>query len=328
MNAPLTGYSDVDSLLPDVSSPHFGEQVGEILARYTVVPSTQASADDAMSTYMAQLRRIPSMTDDEQRLVAMYHHVSRCPDAAHALVLANLRLVVKIAREMRWHRSTLLELIQQGNVGLAEAVRRFDPTRGVKFSSYASYWVRAMIYNYLMSMSHLVRVGNTRAGRKLFYNLNKVRRQLVDEHGDSPSHEAIAEELGVPVVEVERVARILDAEVASLDAPAPGHDTGLLSEYVSDSSAPTPEDLANDNAVRGLREAFFDAFRESLTSPRERAIWDARLASEDPETLHDIGEEFGVSRERVRQIESRLKARLRRAWLRENGRLAQELALA
>lgn len=328
MNAPLTGYTDLDTMMPELMSPDFVEAVGDIIARYAMVPATQASADDAMSTYMAQLRRIPSMTDDEQRHVAMYHHVSHCPDAAHALVLANLRLVVKIAREMRWHRSTLLELIQQGNVGLAEAVRRFDPTRGVKFSSYASYWVRAMIFNYLMSMSHLVRVGNTRAGRKLFYNLNKVRRQLVDEHGDSPSHEAIAEELGVPVIEVERVARILDAEVASLDAPAPGHDTGLLSDYVSDDSAPTPEDIVNESFVRGMRESFFDAFRASLTSPRERAIWDARLASEEPDTLHDIGEEFGVSRERVRQIESRLKARLRRAWLREAGRQAEELALA
>ena len=165
-------------------------------ATYSISAAAQSSTD-ALTTYLAHLRHIAPLPAETQQALAELFHDTQNPDAANALVLSNLRLVVKIAREMRWRRSSLMELVQQGNVGLSEAVLRFDPTRQVKFSSYASYWIRAMIYSYLMNMTQVVKVGNTRAGRKLFYNLNKARRELASRGIDNPTAEDIAEHLCV-----------------------------------------------------------------------------------------------------------------------------------
>jgi len=330
MNAAIEFVRHLETPGIDIGAAHRDALVAasrQYNATYSIPASAQASTD-ALTTYLAHLRHIAPLDAELQQSLAELYHETHHPEAAQALVLSNLRLVVKIAREMRWRRASLMELVQQGNVGLSEAVLRFDPTRQVKFSSYASYWIRAMIYSYLMNMTQVVKVGNTRAGRKLFYNLNKARRELIASGIESPTAEDIADHLCVEAREVERVAQILDGEAASLDAPVAGTESARLGDFLADDRDHAPDVLVETQDVDALVQGVFDRFRASIHDSRETAIWDERLVAEDPMTLQDLGARFGVSRERVRQIETRLKQRFRRMWLREAGHDAADEVLA
>src|SRR5690554_6429430 len=187
---------------------------------------------DAVSSYMARLRRVEPLQAEQQHRLACRYVEDGDLDAAKLLILTNLRLVVKLAKEYRRRSVDLLDLIQEGNVGLAEAVTRFDPHRGVKFTSYAQYWVRAMILNYLMNFVHPVRIGGSRAGRKLFYNLKKARRELT-RRGIKPTAEQVAEYLEVDVSEVVRVGTQLDAPPVAFDAPAKGYDGTTVGQLLA-----------------------------------------------------------------------------------------------
>ena len=193
--ASLLVGDDLDDLpLPDDEVQREIPQGAYALA--TVAGDALVSSDP-LTTYLAQLRHLNPLPADQQQALAEAYVERGDVEAAKQLIMSNLRLVVKIAREYHRRRVSLMELIQEGNVGLAEAIRRYDPYRGVKFTSYAQYWVRAMILNYLMNTMQLVKVGNTRAGRKLFYNLAKAREELVREGFLTPSTRQIADHLGV-----------------------------------------------------------------------------------------------------------------------------------
>lgn len=317
---------DVIDVLPDeddedLSVPLPDDDVKREIPRYTLpaIAGDALVAADPLTTYLAQLRHVEPLAAEHQQTLAEAYVEEGDVDAAKQLIMSNLRLVVKIAREYHRRRTSLMELVQEGNVGLAEAIRRYDPYRGVKFTSYAQYWIRAMILNYLMNTMQLVKVGNTRAGRKLFYNLSKARDELVQQGFLTPSTRQIADHLDVKESEVVNVARILDAPALSLDAPAPGFESTTLSSVISDAEAMTPEREVEGLDLQQRIRSALDEFRNTLDDERELAIWDKRVTADEGMSLQDLGDEFGVSRERIRQVEKVLKEQFKKFWVERVG---------
>lgn len=272
-------------------------------------------ASDPLTTYLSQLRHMTPLGAEDQQLLAEAYVEDEDVEAAKQLIMSNLRLVVKIAREYHRRTVSLMELVQEGNVGLAEAIRRYDPYRGVKFTSYAQYWIRAMILNYLMNVMQLVKVGNTRSGRKLFYNLSKAREELIRQGHLTPTTRQLADHLGVKEKEVIQVSRILDAPALSLDAPAPGTESTSLSSVIADPEAITPDAEIEKLQLRGKIRLAMNEFRAELTDAREIDIWERRVTAGEPMSLQDLGDHWSVSRERIRQVEKGLTERFKKFWI-------------
>ncbi len=293
-----------------------------IIPRGTSTPSAKGR-DDLLAAYLAEVRRYPILSPEEEKEVALAYHTTKDPKAGEKLVTSNLRLVIKIAFQYHRQWSNVLDLIQEGNMGLVEALSRFDPYREIRFSSYAQYWIRAMILRYLLDNFRLVRLGSTRAGRKLFFQLQKERDRLVAE-GIDPTETKLAERLGVAAAEIRAVEQHMRAPALSLHAPAGEGDEGrTLAEVVPETIANNPENNASRNELGVLMRQHLSEFAATLTDERERIIWDRRLLATDPASLSDLGVDFGVSKERVRQVEARLRKRLK-AFLEE--RLGDEIA--
>ena len=201
-------------------------------------------------------------------------------------------------------------------MGLSQALDRFDPYRGIRFTSYAQYWIRAFILQYLMNNVSLVRIGSTRSGRKLFYKLQKERRLLASQ-GINPGTLLLAERLGVSEAEIIRVGARLNGADLSLDSPIAGDEYGrtLQETLVSVDEWSPEQEVAAEEGTLHLKQAL-DSFAASLVDGRDQQIWAARLTAEDPLSLAELGNQFGVSKERVRQLEERLKGRAR-TWLSE-----------
>lgn len=291
------------------------------LALPNVPMSELPVGSDPLSHYLARLRHIEPLPPQEQQALAIQYKEHDNLQAAQRLILTNLRLVVKIAREYQRRWANLLDLIQEGNVGLSEAVKRYDPYRGVKFTSYAQYWIRAMILNYLMNHFQPVKIGSTRAGRKLFYNLKKAREQL-RRQGYMATPQAIAEMLGVKEAEVIRVSEYLDAPPLSIDSTAPGHEKTTYGELLP-ADVSDPEEEAAEGEVNSQLQGTIKAFGEGLTKDRERAIWFERMISEDPKSLIQLGNEYGVSKERIRQVEAQIRSRFKTFLLSRHGEEVQ-----
>lgn len=302
------GTFDEDGLLPL-------DPVQRVLpneAFHALVPAWDpAVIGDAQSIYFAQLRHIEPLPAEEQTALARRYYYDGDLWAARRLIVSNLRLVVKIAKEYRRNNTDLMELIQEGNLGLAEAIQRFDPEKGVKFTSYAQYWVRAMILKYIMNVVQLVKVGNTRAGRRLFYNLQRAREELIQQGYLTPTHRQLADHLHVSEKDVQQVSLILDHSPASLDEPRAGYESTTLGETIADHDAIEPGAAVSAYDLQQQIRAAFDAFGATLENPRDLAIWNRRVTADPPASLESLGEEFGVSRERIRQVEVVLKGRFR-----------------
>jgi RNA polymerase sigma-32 factor len=266
---------------------------------------------DLLSFYLAEVRKHPLLSREEEREAAVKFVEEGDTQAAEQLVTANLRLVIKIAFQYHRQWANVLDLIQEGNVGLVEALKRYDPYREIRFSSYAQYWIRAMILRFLLDNFRLVRLGNTRAGRKLFFQLKKERDRLVEE-GLDPSPKLLAERLGVSEKEVDAVDQHMRAPALSLDAPAgDAADGRTLAEVVPGAPGLNPESTAAANQLGGIVREKLHAFSETLKDDRERTIWSERMVATDPLPLSALGKRFGVSKERVRQLEARMKKRLK-----------------
>lgn len=270
-----------------------------------------STGQDLLARYMSEIRRYPLISADEEHALTQQYQAQRDPTVAYKLITSNLRLVVKIAFEYRRSWTNLLDLIQEGNMGLAQALEKFDPMRGIRFTSYAQYWIRAYILQYIMNNISLVRIGSTRSGRKLFYQLQKERNKLIAE-GIHPGPKLLAERLDVPQEEIEWVSARISSRDLSLDAPSNHEEEGRpVSETLSADDDHNPEhEVANSEAGTRLRVAL-EAFGATLTDVREQAIWNTRLLTENPVSLAELGEQFGVSKERIRQLEERLKTRAR-----------------
>jgi RNA polymerase sigma-32 factor len=276
-------------------------------------PAARASAAlipvDSLQRYLTDIRRIPVLSREEEHRLALRWHEQGEREAAWQLVTANLRLVVMIAREYQRAFHNLLDLVQEGSVGLLEAVKNFDPYRGIRFPSYAVWWIRAYIIRYIINNWRLVKVGTTQAQRKLFFNLQKERDRLQRE-GFAPSPQLIAQRLDVKEKEVVEMEQRLAARDVSVDAPlADGEEASLLDFLPAHEQT---ADAVADEEYHQLIRRTATAFRQTLKG-KDLAVYERRLEplmrDEEPVTLQEIGDEFGISRERVRQIEARVKKR-------------------
>jgi len=271
---------------------------------------------DPLRAYMAEVQRHALLSREEEAALARSYRATGDLEAAARLVSANLRLVVKLAHEYHRNPLSLLDLIQEGNIGLMQAVKKFDPERGVKLSTYAAWWIRAYILRYIMDNWKMVKLGTTEAQRKLFFKLRQEQQRLTAQ-GLEASPKLLAERLQVTEQDVEEMDRRLGQDELSLDAPL-GEDgkTTRAERLLPSSAAPAAdEQLANAELKRLFGEKLTD-FARGLDG-KEKYIFEKRLVADDPMTLQEIGTHFGVSRERARQIEAQLVARIREHLRRE-----------
>jgi RNA polymerase sigma-32 factor len=292
-DAPPLALPGIDGPLPDRSVDSDGG---------SLVPF------DPLSRYLAEIRRFPLLSREEETVIAKRYAQFHEPDDAYRLVTANLRLVVKIANEFARATRNLLDLIQEGNIGLMEAVKHFNPEVGIRFPSYAVWWVRAYIYRYLINNWRLVKIGTTQAQRKLFFNLRKESERLEAE-GFGAQPKLLAQRMGVKESEVREMQERMSQSEVSLDQPASAEDDTTLIDALPDTSY-NPEEVAARAEWRDFAHEKVEEFAGTLEG-KELEIFRSRLLSEDPPTLQEVGGRFGISRERVRQIESRLKRRFK-----------------
>ena len=272
-------------------------------------PESGLEPVDALTLYMSQLRHYAPISREEEHVLATRWVEEGDREAGRQLVLANLRLVVKIAMEYRRAWTNVLDLIQEGNLGLLQAVQRFDPTRGTKLSSYAAYWIRAYILKYLIDNIRLVRLGSSRAQRKLFFRLNKEKREL-ESQGYEVGPKLLAERLDVSEEDVVDMEQRLSESELSMDAPVQGErNSASFGEFIP-AGGESAEDQVGSRELRRVFMEHVQEFADGLDD-REQQIINRRILADEPDTLQELGEDFGVSRERVRQLEARLVEKLR-----------------
>jgi RNA polymerase sigma-32 factor len=268
------------------------------------------SRSDPLQAYLREVQRHKLLTPDEEKDLTRHYATTQDVQTAARLVTANLRLVVKLAYEYRRAYKNIMDLIQEGNIGLMQAVKRYDPYRGVKLSSYAAWWIRAYILRFILNNWRLVKLGTTQAQRKLFFNLNKEKAKLA-AMGIDPTPALIAENLGVEEKEVIEMDRRLGSAEASLDAPVGDAEGRSVARIDLMPSADTGPDQALEKSELGsMVHERLQEFRKTLKG-KDVIIFDKRMAADEPLTLQELGTEFGVSRERVRQLEARLTSKLR-----------------
>jgi RNA polymerase sigma-32 factor len=282
-------------------------------SKNTRLPVASDAADretrvDLLYRYIRDIQKHALLTPEEEQSLTRQFAATQDPQVGYRLVSANLRLVVKIALEYRTFTAQVLDLIQEGNIGLVQAVRHFDPLRGVRLSHYAQYWIRSYIIYYLLNNHRMVKLGTTQAQRKVFFNLRKERQRLRNM-GFDPTAKLIAQNLSVPEDTVTEMMERMDQPDLYLDAPTgPDGKTTYLGTMAGDSN---PESETAAMEVGEKIKLKIREFGESLEAERDRYIWEKRLLSDDPVTLQEVGEKFGVSRERARQIEERIKKRFK-----------------
>jgi RNA polymerase sigma-32 factor len=285
---------------------------GAIMARAAALPIL--TAESGLTRYLEEIRRFPMLEPQDEFMLAKRWREHGDRDAAHKLVTSHLRLVAKIAMGYRGYGLPISEVISEGNVGLMQAVKRFEPEKGFRLATYAMWWIKAAIQEYILRSWSLVKMGTTANQKKLFFNLRKAKSKISAlEDGDLRPDQVklIAKRLGVTEQDVVDMNRRLGGDV-SLNAPIrddgdSGEWQDWLVDEVSDQETRLVEDEESDNRKKALGEAL------SVLNDRERRIFEARRLADDPITLEDLAAEFGVSRERVRQIEVRAFEKVQRA---------------
>ena len=272
------------------------------------------ASESGLSAYMAAIKKFPVLDPGEEYMLAKAFAEHEDSEAAHKLVTSHLRLVAKIAMGYRFYGLPVSDLISEGNVGLMRAVKKFEPDRGFRLATYAMWWIKAAINEYVLNSWSLVKVGTVAAQKKLFFNLRKIKAKLgLYEEGDIPleAAEKIAKRLDVTTQDVIDMNRRLSRSDASLNAMvAEDGDTERQDLLIDDK--PSPEALLGDKQERKLGNALLKDALKGLTE-RERHIIEERRLTDNPRTLEEIGAEYGISRERVRQIENRAFAKLQKA---------------
>ena len=264
---------------------------------------------DPLQRYLSEISHYRLLTREQEIELGRRVQEDGDPDAAYQLVTSNLRLVVKIALEFQrvWMQN-LLDLIQEGNIGLMQAVKKFDPYKNVKFSYYASFWIKAYILKFIMDNWRLVKIGTTQGQRKLFFKLKKEKQSLI-EQGFDPKPKLLSQRLGVSEREIVDMDQRLDGWDVSLDSPVKeGSDTGRI-EFINEGSA-SAEDHVAKKEIEVLLHNKVAEFRKQITD-RELEIFDQRIFSDSPVTLQEIGDRYSISRERVRQIEKNVIKKMR-----------------
>ncbi len=301
---------DIDDDIIDITDEEPIDSVGGAPAiAPTTLPSTTLSRD-SLHLYLKEVSRFPMLKPEEEQSLARRVRDHNDTDAAFRLVSSHLRLVVKIAMDFqrRWMQN-VLDLIQEGNVGLMRAVNKFDPDKGIKFSYYASFWVKAYILKFIMNNWRMVKIGTTQVQRKLFYNLNKERQKLISQ-GFDPDASMLSERLGVSVDQINEMDQRLAASDMSLDMQVNDESGGATRMDFLPALGPGVEDSIASEEIANLVQ---DRLRTILPklNEKETYILQNRLLTDEPATLREIGERYNVTRERVRQLEARLLEKLR-----------------
>ncbi|HYM30067.1 MAG TPA: RNA polymerase sigma factor RpoH [Candidatus Cybelea sp.] len=270
--------------------------------------------EGSLTRYLQEIRKFPMLAPEEEFMLAKRWREHGDIDAAHKLVTSHLRLVAKIAMGYRGYGLPVGELISEGNIGMMQAVKRFDPDRGFRLATYAMWWIRASIQEYILRSWSLVKMGTTAAQKKLFFNLRRLKGQLAAiEEGDlSPENvKKIAHDLDVPESEVVNMNRRLAAPDHSLNAPLRIDGEGEWQDWLVDET-PSQETRLGDREESGIRQRLLDQGMAELNE-RERDILKARRLQDEPATLEDLSRTYGISRERVRQIEVRAFEKLQQS---------------
>jgi len=264
---------------------------------------------DPLSRYMKTVSQYPILSDEEEKELVERVQKHRDVEAARKLVTSHLRLVVKIAMEYRSAYQNVLDLIQEGSVGLLRAVKSYDPAKGARLAYYAGWWIRSYILKYILDNFRLIKLGTTQAQRKLFFNLMKEKEKL-EMMGFAPDAKLIAERLDVKPEEVREMDQRLTQSELSIDTPVSEDSTSLHVDFLKDPSPPVDEKISEREFKDVLMEKL-DFFSKKL-NPREMKIFQERLMADMPKTLQEIADEYGITRERVRQIEDRIKEKLKK----------------
>lgn len=269
---------------------------------------------DPLQAYLLEIKRFRLLTREEEKELAIRVVEKKDERAAHRLITSNLRLVVKIAMDFhRYWTKNLLDLVQEGNLGLIQAVRKFDPYRGIKFSYYASFWIKAYMLKFIMDNWKLVKIGTTQSQRKLFFNLAKERDKLIAQ-GFAPEPRLLAERLDVREEEVVEMSQRLGGWEISLNAPVGDDSRESYGDLLPDSEKGVEEKLS-ENESEKLFAMKIKEFRKTLTG-KEADIFDNRIIAEKPLTLRELGDKYHISRERVRQIQEKIIKNIKK-WLKE-----------
>jgi RNA polymerase sigma-32 factor len=306
---------------PDVEAPPLRQEEGNRAEKPGKAPAKESADDralvkfDPLQRYLSEISKYRLLTREEERAYGIRVREQGDKEAAYVLVTSNLRLVVKIALEFQrvWMQN-LLDLIQEGNIGLMQAVKKFDPYKNVKFSYYASFWIKAYILKFIMDNWRLVKIGTTQGQRKLFFKLKKEKARLVDQ-GFDPKPKLLSERLGVSEREIVDMDQRLDGWDVSLDAPLKNDSETERIEFLSTESE-SVEDQVSKKEIELLLHNKITEFRKKMT-PREIEIFELRIFSDNPVTLQEIGDRYGISRERVRQIEKNIIRKMREFFKRE-----------
>ena len=272
------------------------------------------SPDGGLSRYLTEIRKFPMLPKDEEFMLAQRWKEHQDSAAAHKMVTSHLRLVAKIAMGYRGYGLPIGEVISEGNVGLMQAVKKFEPEKGFRLATYAMWWIRASIQEYILRSWSLVKMGTTAAQKKLFFNLRKAKSQIAafqegDLHPDQVS--AIATKLGVLDSEVISMNRRLSGPDASLNAPLRTDGESEWQDWLADDDQVSQETVVAENEEKSLRMSLLEEAMVELTD-RERHILTERRLKDDPTTLEELAAQYGVSRERVRQIEVRAFEKLQK----------------
>lgn len=289
---------DSSSPKKNKASNQFSKKADKSLVKY-----------DPLQRYLSEISNYKLLTREQEKEygIRVQEHDDR--DAAYVLVTSNLRLVVKIALDFQrvWMQN-LLDLIQEGNIGLIHAVRKFDPYKNVKFSYYASFWIKAYILKFIMDNWRLVKIGTTQGQRKLFFKLKKEKQKLIDQ-GFDPKPKLLSQNLGVSEKEIVDMDQRLDGWDLSLDAPYKDESDTERIEFITPDSE-SVEDQVAKKQIEALLHKKISEFKKEMT-PREMEIFDLRIFSDSPVTLQEIGDRYGISRERVRQVEKNIIKKIR-----------------
>jgi len=307
--------SKKNKLVPSISDSHQENQQKRVIAE--LVDETPSSREEAshlpalkegLSYYLEAIQKYPLLSRDEEMKIAERYHKTRDPKDAEILVTSNLRFVVKVAAEYSQFGSKLIDLIQEGNVGLMQAVSEFNPYKGARLITYAVWWIRGYIQDYLMKQHSMVRIGTTHNQRKLFYNLEKEKARL-DQMGMEPTVKLLSDRLGVPEKDVTLMEKRMSGKDLSLDMPLGDDGQSSLMDFESIDEEDVTEKLIEQESLHQLNEAL-ENLKDNL-SDKEQYILKTRLLSDEPVTLQSIGEEWGVTREAVRQMEARLLKKIK-----------------
>lgn len=270
--------------------------------------SRAVTTADPIATYLAEIRKYPLLSREEELELAKRYFDTKDPVAAQALVTANLRFVVKVAAEYSKFGARMIDLVQEGNMGLMHAVRDYNPYKGVRLITYAVWWIRGYIQEYLMKQYSMVKIGTTQNQKKLFYQLQREKESL-DLLGEKPDIKTISEKMGIPEDEVEIMSQRMSSRDISLDRPLGDENSATLGDLQTSTNGDLVEELGRQEEIQRLSHKI-DELRPNLNE-RELILLEERLLNDAPLTLQEIGEKYGITREAVRQAEVRLMKKIK-----------------